>query len=328
MPNYWQSFLRVNENKTELFQLLAEQVTLMPTGGKIIYCTHGSNVLCSASNDDKEHIEPCIQEEADTRLVLHMSDAALKGCQQIMVRTADTDVIVLILSKMHKLSMNEIWVSFGVGKHHRYIPVHEIVSSIGPCKAKALSMFHAFTGRDVTSFFASKGKKSAWDAWNAFPDLTDTLLTLAETPECISDKTMEVLERFVVLMYDRTSELSKVNEARQHLFSRKGRSLQNIPPTQDALQQHTKHCVYQGGFVWGQCLQKTPKLPSPEEWGWERTDGSPWKPKWTTIAQAQQACYELIHCSCKKACRGLCKCFKASLKCTALCFCEGSCFHD
>ena len=34
IPNNWQGFLRVNENKTELFQLLAEYVATIDVEGK------------------------------------------------------------------------------------------------------------------------------------------------------------------------------------------------------------------------------------------------------------------------------------------------------
>lgn len=327
IPSNWQSFLRVDENKTQLFHLLAEQVTVTEIEGKEVYSTFDDRVLCT-SNTDKSHIEPCTQEEADTRLVLHLSDAANKGHQNITVRTADTDVVVIIVSNLHLIPVSKVWISFGVGKHHRYIAAHEIAASLGPCKAKSLAVFHAFTGCDVTSFFAGKGKKSAWDAWNVFPDVTDAFLMLANSPPNIPDNILSHLEKFVVLLYDRMSGLSSVNEARQHLFSRKSRALESIPPTQAALTQHTLRAAYQGGHVWGQVLTKDPQLPNPGEWGWERLDETSWKPKWTTLDQAQQKCYELIHCSCKKACRGLCKCNKASLKCTALCHCEGNCFQD
>lgn len=111
-------------------------------------------------------------------------------------------------------------------------------------------MFHALTGCDTVSFFAVKGKKTAWDVWGVFPGLTSTLLSLTLLPEVISDVCMAVIERFVVLLYDRTSNLTEVNEARQELFSKKSRTLDKIPPTKASLLQHTKHSVYQGGFVW------------------------------------------------------------------------------
>ncbi len=51
----------------------------------------------------------------------------------------------------------------------------------------------------------------------------------------ISDSLMSVLERFVVLLYDRTSDQVSVNDARKQLFTQKSRSLENLPPTQAAL---------------------------------------------------------------------------------------------
>ena len=64
---------------------------------------------------------------------------------------------------------------------------------------------------------------------------------------------MLVLERFVIIIYDRTSPCECVNEARKVLFSQKGRTLESIPPTSDALIQHTKRVAYQAGHCWDQC---------------------------------------------------------------------------
>ena len=40
------------------------------------------------------------------------------------------------------------------------------------------------------------------------------------------------LERFTVVMYDKTCPLSFVNDARMTLFAQKNRSLEHLPPTQ------------------------------------------------------------------------------------------------
>ena len=45
------------------------------------------------------------------------------------------------------------------------------------------------------------------------------------------------IERFVVLLYDRTSETVCVNEARMELFVQKGRYIDHIPPESSALLQ-------------------------------------------------------------------------------------------
>ena len=327
IPSNWQSFLRNDENKTELFCFLSEHTVSIISQDKQIYSTLQNSVLCTSDTAEKNEIEPRSHEEADTRMVLQVSHAAANGHSKIMVRTGDTDVVVIVVSNLHKISAAEIWISFGVGKYHRYLAAHEIAISLGPQRARSASMFHALTGCDVTSFFCGRGKKSAWDTWQVFPDVTDALLSLSESPNELSNETMALIERFVVLWYNRTSNISKVNEARQHLFARKGRALESIPPTQAALRQHVLRAIYQGVHVWGNALYKNPTLPSPTEWGWQKTDYG-YKPKWTTLGQAQQMCYELIHCSCKKACKGLCQCYRANLSCTSLCECGGKCYKE
>ena len=61
-----------------------------------------------------------------------------------------------------------------------------------------------------------------------------------------------------------TKERIQVSKARLELFARKQRSYDAIPPTLDALMEHTNRAVYQGGHVWGQTLECFHCLPSPE----------------------------------------------------------------
>ena len=153
--------------------------------------------------------------------------------------------------------------------------------------------------------------------------MNDAFNELLRIPGEISDRSMSLLERFVVLMYDRISESTDINEARKQLFTQKSRTLENIPPTQTALVQHIKRTCYQAN-CWNQALVRDPQMPEPSDWGWTK-ETTGWQPIWTTLPAASQACTELIHCSCKKVCTGRCKCIKAALKCTALCLCSGDC---
>ena len=41
---------------------------------------------------------PCTQKEADTRIFLHVSDAANYGYGKLMIRTVDSDVLVLAIA--------------------------------------------------------------------------------------------------------------------------------------------------------------------------------------------------------------------------------------
>ena len=149
------------------------------------------------------------------------------------------------------------------------------------------------------------------------------MLSLQSSPEnVLSPEIFSVVEQFVVLLYERTSEITNVNEARRRLFPKK-KMLDNIPPTKAALEQHLKRAVFQGVFVWGN-FGKLQNLPSPEEWGWEKVDRG-YSPVWSTLPDVWKSVQELISCTCKKGCKKRCKCVKAGLKCCALCDCEGDC---
>jgi hypothetical protein len=97
-----------------------------------------------------------------------------------------------------KIDIGELWVAFGTGKHFRYIPVHAIAASFGPSKSQALPMFHAYIGCDTVSSFATRGKKTAWDTWKAFEEVTPTFVSLSTGPAVVSDADIAVLERYTM----------------------------------------------------------------------------------------------------------------------------------
>lgn len=322
IPGNWKEFLRVDENKTELFSFLANQAILLETECQII-STHHQDVLFKQPRDISS-LAPCTHEEADTRIMLHVADAVREGHTKITVRTVDTDVLVLAIATAHNLSVPELWVAFGTGKNFRYLAAHEMSIALGPDRCYSLPIFHALTGCDTVSSFSGRGKKTCWNTWNSVEQVTQAFCALTTLPNAIDDW-FQTLERFVVLLYDRTSSLDHVNEARKVLFTQKGRQLDQIPPTKAALLQHVRRTVYQAVHCWGQMLIRTPELPSPNEWGWQQSSTGCWEPRWTTLPEATDACRELLRCGCKKGCGGHCKCLKASLKCTALCHCGGQC---
>ena len=95
-------------------------------------------------------------------------------------------------------------VSFGTGKNYKILP------TLGPVRSRSLPIFHALTGSGTTSFFARHGKKTAWNTWETYPEVTRAFVELASGPSSIIDETLATIERFIVLMYDRTSTLDKV----------------------------------------------------------------------------------------------------------------------
>ena len=94
--------------------------------------------------------------------------------------------------------------------------------------------------------------------------MTYSLLQLTVTPTSrVSEACLEQLERFVILIYDRTSNKTNVNETRKQLFAQKGQTDDAIAPTRVALLQHTNRAAYQAGHCCGKALTPSPDLPSP-----------------------------------------------------------------
>ena len=323
-PANWNSFLRNSTNKSELFHFLADAMAKMTTSNAVLV-TKEENVLTSTNytNMSLEELAPCTHEEADTRIFLHAWHAAREGYKSLLVDANDTDIVVLAISLMSSLTalgLKEMWVRFGKGEHTRWIPIHDLVSTLGPQKSKGMLFFHAFTGCDVVSGFNGKGKKTAWQTWNVFNEVSATFAKLSHNPSEIEESDLQTLEKYVVLMYDRSSITSSVDEARLDLFARKQRSYDLIPPSQNALKEHTKRAAYQAGHIWGQCVIRDPELQCPSKWGWSKEDDS-WKIVWTSLEPISKCCRELTKCGCKMECGGRCKCKKAGLHCTALCSC-------
>ena len=72
------------------------------------------------------------------------------------------------------------------------------------------------------------------------------LASLEQYDDLNDEEHLEKVERYVILMYDRTSDLYSVNESRRHLFTKKNRSSENLPLTLDALEQHLKRAIKEG----------------------------------------------------------------------------------
>ena len=96
-------------------------------------------------------------------IIIH---ALQQGMKSVKVRTADTDVIAILVAMVDaffdlKLTHPcvDIWVAFGTGKSFEYLNSKAISSHIGVAKARALLMFYALTGCDTTSAFKGRGKK-------------------------------------------------------------------------------------------------------------------------------------------------------------------------
>ena len=56
----------------------------LPTQKKV-YATQGKDVLVNHNQRHVDNLMPCTHEESDTRIFVHVADAAAEGCNKIVI---------------------------------------------------------------------------------------------------------------------------------------------------------------------------------------------------------------------------------------------------
>ena len=92
-------------------------------------------------------------------------------------------------------------------------------------------------------------KNTAWKIWNFVDEATPVFMKLSDQPT-IEDvmKAMPTINRFTVLLYNKTFNSLTTNECRRELFCQE-REIDKIPPTEAALQKHTCISAYIAGMT-------------------------------------------------------------------------------
>jgi len=325
-PRKFKEFLTVNENKEQLFHLLADRIVQRHRPEKVVICTFDDMVKSSCSEIDIRSISTCTIEEADGRLLLHAKHAVESGHVNISIRTVDSDVVVIAIYSFNQMGpLSGLWIEFGVEKYKRTIAIHDIVSGLPANVTMNLPFFHAFTGCDTVSTFSGIGKRTASNVWMKFREVDEVFNSLSAGFTEIDSELFRILQRYIVLLYDRSSDTDEVNICRRLLYTKKNRSIENIPPTSDTLLQHTKRATLQAD-IWKNSLHSQSINPPATECGWVKSASHDrFEPLWMSQSDVSQ-CSALISCTCKETgCKSKCKCVKMNLTCTQLCRCEGQC---
>ena len=93
------------------------------TSPNLLNVTKGNEAL---TNHDisLEGVAPCQNEEADTRIFVHVRHAAKQGCKSVIIKACDTDVLVIAASVMPLLQnagLQQLWVAFVQGVNIRWV---------------------------------------------------------------------------------------------------------------------------------------------------------------------------------------------------------------
>jgi len=134
--------LRNDNNKDELFQFHANARVTQDTDDKMILSTIHQLVVSSNPVVHLDDLQPCSHEEADTTILLHIKDAMNSGYKDSIIRTVDTDVVVLAVAyfqeldnigNKHRKSLNCFWHR---KKFHIYTSAYGKWSTIFPCSVR------------------------------------------------------------------------------------------------------------------------------------------------------------------------------------------------
>ena len=185
---HWDDFLKVSENKEEFFPYLADELIQKTQQSPYLLVTTKKEDVLTNKFLDVSSIKNTDQDEADTRIILHLWHAVENGHTAAYVRTVDSDIVVLCIHFFPKLQgLLELWVGYGKGKHFSVLPIHQICQQLSPQVCKAILFFHAYTGSDLTSSFKDIGKKTAWNAWTNDNAVTETMVELTTNPQMLKE---------------------------------------------------------------------------------------------------------------------------------------------
>ncbi|KAL8621266.1 hypothetical protein ACOMHN_008091 [Nucella lapillus] len=321
----WDRFILLEENKASLANFLCEELAknFRNEPGKELVLSGGfsdAEKVWSSSDRDVTHLSSAEHEEADTRMLLHAKEAREQGYPQVVIVSRDTDVLVLLVAHQPQLSIF-VWMQTGTPRKKHFVHVHQI--NITDQQRESLLAFHAITGSDSTSQFAGIGKKSAWNVFLDNPHLLQRL-GMEDFPD---EEVLMDAESFVCKLYNPNTQHTSTQPLRCDLFHSVKKTLENFPPTQDALNLHIKRSHYQA-LVWRRALETKPHLPTVVNSGWKlvtKETGDVIEPILLSRApttETRQRFLELIDCGCTSCATRRCSCWSSGQGCTRACRCK------
>ncbi len=331
IPPNWKQFLTHGANKRNLAEyyteymmehapaLLQDHQTIYTSGGK------EDTTLC-ITHEDVHTVDSLrsSQEEADTRIVLHSVAAAEAGADTIVVRSPDTDVLVLLLHHRAVIKAKEVFFLTGrEGKHtqlRRYIPIHSIYELLSTSQHRILLPVYCLTGCDTVSSFHGHGKRTAFRVMMQKAEHFQPLAMLG-SEESVPEDVEVCAMKFVGAMYGKAS-CTSLNALRCEKAGKKNLQGKKLPPTEDSFHLHLLRCAYQLS-IWRQADVSMAVLPAPTVCGYERrTDGSGLQPQMMAQPPAPPELLNDLVCDCvPDACAVECSCLDSGQPCTSACSC-------
>lgn len=226
----------------------------------------------------------CNHEEADTRIIYHLSK--LENNSKVMIKASDTDILVIILGNIHKLASLEIYLSTIGSKPNiiNFINCTKLATTLGDLVCRALPGFHAYTGCDYTASFYRKGKVKPFKELQRNQQVQQVFANLNNIEEIDNFRSMEILQEYTCRLYG--IKCKNVNDARLLIFQNQFTStsiaeyfMKNVnrfdstqlPPCWKSLKQKIFRTIYVTS-MWQNATEANCVNFLPEQCGWTVND--------------------------------------------------------
>ena len=148
----------------------------------------------------------CSQPEADSRIILHVSNCIQMILINVYVRKNDTgEIILLVAFTPDFLQVNtsaQVIAICGVGTQKYCMSINVIAKSVTLERSKELLFLHALSGSDYTSSFFHVGKVKFWNSWFVNQDVPETFTHLGNCPSLpLREEDTNIIERFIISLY-------------------------------------------------------------------------------------------------------------------------------
>ena len=156
---------------------------------------------------------------------------------EIYILSLDTDVFLLAIHLYQKLSPKLV-IRTGNAPDIRDIDFGKVYNSLSAKRSEGILGWHSFTGCDQTARFYGKLKNHFNKTFkSASLEVLESLGYLGTDTSEPSQVTAQGLHQFVINTYSKNSNVTSLSELRWKLFSQNQKSIENLPPTKNAL-----HC--------------------------------------------------------------------------------------
>ena len=320
-PKDWQEALKLSSFKTSLCRFLVNEwcndcyATVLE--GHELYIAleeecYSYTVIDGAVHQEEVPTLQCQHEEADTRIMFHLSRIIAADPQlAVSVRCNDTDVLVLLLYHVMCLKSStvepQVWMDVGHSSNNtrHYINICDILALLDKSVIQALPGIHAMTGCDFTASFLGKGKDKPFNLMLKNNSHVEAMAKLGESEEVTSDLVRDI-GRFVCALYG-LPKVQKVDDARfasfqqkyapmrknQPLGKIKGINQSSMPPCQAVLLNKIRRANFIS-YLWKRARLPVPCVLKPEDHGWQVKDSS-YIIKWYDGPQLPQYLADILY---------------------------------